>query len=133
MVLAMALFSDIYIADYWISDRLKLCGCETSSLQCSVGWKSVLSGDRQVRYYTTVTAVIARYYYWVTVSGVRFGRAVRLPTLAAASLLCILGSGTERTYPFGRVPTHPRRVLGAAARGSILGEFSSWRCHGLTC
>ena len=74
-----------------------------------------------------VIGVIAHYYYWVTVSGMRIGRAVRLPTLAEASLLCILGSGTERTYPLGRVPTHPRRALGAAARGNILGEFSSWR------
>ena len=110
-----------------------MCGCETCSLQCSVGWKSVLPGDRQVRYYTKVTGVIVRYYYWVTVSGTRIGRAVWLPTLAEASLLCILGSGTERTYPFGRVPTHPHRALGAAARGRILGEFSSWRYHGLTC
>ena len=72
-----------------------------------------------------VTGVIARYYYWVTKTGMRSGRAVLLPTLLEASLLCILGSGTDRTYPLGRVPTHPPRALVAAARGNISGEFSS--------
>ena len=52
-----------------------------------------------------VTGVIARYYYWVTVSGIGISRAVLLPTLPEASLLCILGSGTDRTYLLGRVPT----------------------------
>ena len=37
----------------------------------------------------------------------------------------ILGKGTLRAYPCGRIPTHPFRVLGFSARGSILGEFCS--------
>ena len=30
---------------------------------------------------------------------------------------CIMGRGTGRIYPLGRLPTHPFRVLGFAARG----------------
>lgn len=39
-----------------------------------------------------------------------------------------LGRGTERMYPFARVPTHPRRVLGASACGSNVGDVSMCTC-----
>ena len=34
----------------------------------------------------------------------------------------ILGRGVRLTYGLSRVPTHPRRSLGRAARGSNLGD-----------
>ena len=43
-----------------------------------------------------------------------------------------LGRGTERMYPFARVPTHPRRVLGASARGSVVGDVVVCTYHGRT-
>ena len=36
-------------------------------------------------------------------------------------VLVSLGKGEALTYPLGRVPTHPHRVLGAAALGKLLG------------
>ena len=36
----------------------------------------------------------------------------------------ILGNGHVRLYPLDTVPTHPRRALGFAARGSTRGELS---------
>ena len=36
-------------------------------------------------------------------------------------VLVSLGKGEALTYPLGRVPTHPRRVLGVAARGKRRG------------
>ena len=94
---------------------------------------SLPTGDRQARYLSRVTGIIDRYYYCVTKSGMSSGHAVLLPTLMEVSLLCILESGTDGTYLLGRVPTHPRRALGATACGNIIGEFSLWRYHGLTC
>ena len=39
----------------------------------------------------------------------------------------ILGKGTLRAYPWGRIPTHPFRVLGFCARGNTKGELFSCR------
>ena len=36
-----------------------------------------------------------------------------------------LGNGTALVYPSGRVPTHPLRALGAAARGRYLCDLAS--------
>ena len=44
----------------------------------------------------------------------------------------ILGKGPFFVYPRSWVPTHPHRALGAAARGSSLGEFCSCTYHGRT-
>ena len=44
----------------------------------------------------------------------------------------ILGSGHVLLYPLGIVPTHPRRALDFAARGSTRGELSSCMYHGRT-
>jgi len=43
-----------------------------------------------------------------------------------------LGKGLDLMYPFRRVPTHPLRVLGAAALGKKRGDCASWRHHGRT-
>ena len=45
---------------------------------------------------------------------------------------CILGRGTDRIYPLGRLPTHPFRVLGFSARGKKRGELCIWRYQGCT-
>ena len=45
---------------------------------------------------------------------------------------CILGRGEDRIYPLGRLPTHPFRVLGFAARGKKRGELFMWRYQGRT-
>ena len=37
---------------------------------------------------------------------------------------CILGRGTDRIYPLGRLPTHPFRVLGFAACGKNEGSYA---------
>jgi hypothetical protein len=47
-------------------------------------------------------------------------------------VLVSLGKGEDLTYPFGRVPTHPRRVLGAAARGKRRGASRAYKYHCLT-
>ncbi len=50
-------------------------------------------------------------------------------------VLCLsgtLGNGTLRTYPWGRVPTHPFIVLGLVARGSTKGKFFSCKYQGQT-
>ena len=47
-------------------------------------------------------------------------------------LLANLGKGADLTYPLGRVPTHPRRVLGAAARGKQRGAPGAYKYHCLT-
>ena len=44
-----------------------------------------------------------------------------------------LGKGPDLVQPMLRVPTHPRRALGSAARGNIDGELFSCWYHGLTC
>ena len=44
----------------------------------------------------------------------------------------ILGSGHVLFFPLDTVPTHPRRALGFAARGSTRGDFSSCMYHGRT-
>ena len=44
----------------------------------------------------------------------------------------ILGSGHVWFYPLDTVPTHPRRALGFAARGSTRGELSSCMYYGCT-
>ena len=36
-----------------------------------------------------------------------------------------LGKGPDLVYPFSRVPTHPLRALGAAARGRYICELIS--------
>ena len=47
-------------------------------------------------------------------------------------VLVILGKGEDLTYPFGRVPTHPRRVLGVAARGKRRGAPGACKYHCLS-
>ena len=37
---------------------------------------------------------------------------------------CIRGRGTDRIYPLGRLPTHPFRLLGFAARGKNEGGYA---------
>jgi hypothetical protein len=44
-------------------------------------------------------------------------------------VLVSLGKGEALTYPLGRVPTHPRRVLGVAARGKQRGVPGAYRYH----
>ena len=44
-------------------------------------------------------------------------------------VLVSLGKGKALTYPLGRVPTHPRRVLGVAARGKRRGVPGAHRYH----
>ena len=39
----------------------------------------------------------------------------------------ICGSGFVRTYPSGRIPTHPFRVLGLLARGNSRTDVGSCR------
>ena len=46
--------------------------------------------------------------------------------------ICILGRGADRIYPLGRLPTHPFRVFGIAARGKKRGELCMWRYQGRT-
>ena len=53
----------------------------------------------------------------------------------SALVLCVrgtLGKGTLRMYPSFRVPTHPFRALGHAARGKYRGEFSICKYQGRT-
>ena len=48
---------------------------------------------------------------------------VLCPLGTRLGLVCgILGRGADLMYPFGRVPTHPCRVLGAAALGKDRGD-----------
>ncbi len=50
-------------------------------------------------------------------------------------VLCLsgtLGKGTLCTYPWGRVPTHPFRVLGLIAQGKMGGKFYSCKYQGQT-
>jgi hypothetical protein len=44
-------------------------------------------------------------------------------------VLVSLGKGEALTYPLGRVPTHPRRVLGVAACGKQRGVPGAYRYH----
>ena len=44
----------------------------------------------------------------------------------------VLGSGQVLLYPLDTVPTHPRRALGFAARGSTRGDLSSCMYHAHT-
>ena len=58
---------------------------------------------------------------------------VLCPLGTRLGLVCgILGRGADLMYPFGRVPTHPRRVLGAAALGKKRGETGWCKYHGRT-
>ena len=41
---------------------------------------------------------------------------------AASALVCITGSGTSLWYLSPSISAHPRRVLGATARGRYVGE-----------
>ena len=43
-----------------------------------------------------------------------------------------LGNGPVLPYPLAGFPTHPRRTLGATARGRYQGESFSHKYHGLT-
>ena len=47
--------------------------------------------------------------------------------VTCAALAVTRGRGTYLMQPLARVPTHPLRVLGAAALGRYLGDFFSCR------
>ena len=59
--------------------------------------------------------------------------AMALTSLAIGALKGpTLGKGPDLVYPLSRVPTHPLRALGSAARGNKYVEFLSHKYHGLT-
>ena len=46
---------------------------------------------------------------------------------AASARVCIAGSGTSLWYLSPSISAHPRRVLGATARGRYIGESCVYR------
>ena len=59
--------------------------------------------------------------------------AMALTSLAIGALKgATLGRGPDLVYPLSRVPTHPLRALGSAARGNKCVEFLPHTYHGLT-